>query len=165
MSPVKETVEYITPDRISKFNIGGQIFEVELPGLKYLKEHEDSKLFKDIYKRTLGYPSNYKTIHTTTTYWNASDNQDSIKAYWYDRDPLYFRGILRYLRTGKVTLDQGMSAKLLKEEADYFGILNSKFEEACRKKSWEMEMLELKLQVNLLLKKVQNLEGHMRKEE
>ena len=35
--------------RFPKFNIGGQIFEVDLVGLKFLKDHPDSRLYKDLY--------------------------------------------------------------------------------------------------------------------
>ena len=43
-------------------------------------------------------------------------------AYWYDRNPLYFHVILRYLRTGKVELDLGLTPQLFQDEAEFYGL-------------------------------------------
>ncbi|XP_050030024.2 BTB/POZ domain-containing protein KCTD9-like [Dermacentor andersoni] len=56
---------------------------------------------------------------------NAADlavKKDAQGAYMFDRDPVYFKPLLNYLRYKKLVLDKGVSAAGVLEEAKYFGI-------------------------------------------
>ncbi|XP_065301669.1 BTB/POZ domain-containing protein KCTD9-like isoform X2 [Dermacentor albipictus] len=56
---------------------------------------------------------------------NAADfavKRDAQGAYMFDRDPVYFKPVLNYLRYKKLVLDRGVSAAGVLEEAKYFGI-------------------------------------------
>ncbi|XP_075557359.1 BTB/POZ domain-containing protein KCTD9-like isoform X2 [Dermacentor variabilis] len=48
--------------------------------------------------------------------------RDTQGAYMFDRDPVYFKPLLNYLRYKKLVLDKGVSAAGVLEEAKYFGI-------------------------------------------
>lgn len=48
--------------------------------------------------------------------------RDAQGAYMFDRDPVYFKPLLNYLRYKKLVLDKGVSAAGVLEEARYFGI-------------------------------------------
>jgi len=43
-------------------------------------------------------------------------------AYFLDRDPIHFRGVLNYLRSGQVILDPGCNVPALMVEASFFGL-------------------------------------------
>ena len=79
------------------------------------------------------------------------------RPHYFDRDPVYFRAILRYLKTGRVILDQGMVADLLKEEADFYGLKDPKFDEMCQKHTTEMDIVEMKMEVAAMEKQLKTL--------
>jgi hypothetical protein len=45
-------------------------------------------------------------------------------SYFIDRDPIYFRPILNYLRTNNVYIDHGVSCSAVLEEAKYFNLIS-----------------------------------------
>ena len=117
---------------IDELNIGGTIFQVNYFNWDYLPEN--SKLFNVIFKRR----QDGKVLLRDKVFGHP---------HYFDRDPVYFRAILRYLKTGRVILDQGMVAELLKEEADFYGLKDPKFEEMCQKHTTEMEIVEMKMEI------------------
>ena len=50
-----------------------------------------------------------------------------------------------------------MSPELLKEEADFYGLTDPKFTELCNKRTLEMEMTEMKMEIQALQKEVADL--------
>ena len=50
-----------------------------------------------------------------------------------------------------------MSPELLKEEADFYGLTDSKFTELCNKRTLEMEMTEMKMEIQALQKEIADL--------
>ena len=62
----EKSEKFQKPPKISKFNIGGQIFDVDLDNLCFLPE--DSRLFTDLYKQPKLKNNNYKTLWTTSFY-------------------------------------------------------------------------------------------------
>ena len=122
-----------------RFSIQGTKFITKNSELLFLTRHSDNKILSAV----LG---NHKEIE-----W------DSFAYIYFDRDPVYFRAILRYLKTGNVILDQGMSPELLKEEADFYGLTDPKFAELCNKRTLEMEMTEMKMEMQALQKEIADL--------
>ena len=50
-----------------------------------------------------------------------------------------------------------MSPELLKEEVDFYRITDSKFTELCNKRTLEMEMTEMKMEIQALQKEIADL--------
>lgn len=50
-----------------------------------------------------------------------------------------------------------MSPELLKEEADFYGLTDPKFAELCNKRTLEMEMTEMKMEIQALQKEIADL--------
>lgn len=50
-----------------------------------------------------------------------------------------------------------MSPELLKKEADFYGLKDPKFAELCNKRTMEMEMTEMKMEIQALQKEIADL--------
>ena len=54
-----------------------------------------------------------------------------------------------------------MSPALLKEEADFYGLKDPKFTELCNKRTLEMEMMEMKMEIQALQKEIADLKQNI----
>ena len=140
------SAKFLNHKDLVRFSIQGTKFITKKSELLFLTQHSDSKILSAILEK-----HNYKEMLC------YSDMQYAYYAIYFDRDPVYFRAILRYLKTGNVILDQGMCPELLKEEADFYGLKDPKFAELCNKRTMEMEMTEMKMEIKALQKEVADL--------
>ena len=56
-----------------------------------------------------------------------------------------------------------MSPELLKEEADFYGLTDPKFAELCNKRTLEMEIMEMKMEIQALQKEMEMENQALRK--
>ena len=145
----KDFVKKYNEDLV-RLNIQGTKFLTKQSELRFLQYHSDSKIMSAIYGKD-------RDIQMHKEMLTECVNDRYYRFIYFDRDPVYFRAILRYLKTGKVILDQGMSPELLKEEADFYGLTDPKFAELCNKRTLEMEMTEMKMEIQALQKEIADL--------
>ena len=139
----KDFVKKYNEDLV-RLNIQGTKFLTKQSELKFLQYHyhSDNKILSAICGK-------HKEMLT------EYDSDRYYRFIYFDRDPVYFRAILRYLKTGNVILDQGMSPELLKEEAEFYGLTDPKFAELCNKWTLEMEIMEMKMEIQALQKEME----------
>ena len=137
------SAKFLNHKDLVRFSIQGTKFITKKSELLFLTQHSDNKILSAILEK-----HNHKEM-----LWRAN----KMPQIYFDRDPVYFRAILRYLKTGKVILDQGMSPELLKEEADFYGLKDPKFAELCNKRPLEIENMEMKMEIKALQKEIADL--------
>ncbi|XP_029645925.1 potassium voltage-gated channel protein Shaw-like [Octopus sinensis] len=89
-------------------NVGGQIFETYR---STLNKHNNTNLSNEMFLQKF-----YRERH---------------KDYFFDRDPVCFRSILEYLRTGQLHLPSNVCGPALKKELDFWGISENLIEGCC----------------------------------
>eukprot|EP01121_Diplochlamys_sp_Union-15-3_P016483 TRINITY_DN560_c0_g1_i3.p1 TRINITY_DN560_c0_g1~~TRINITY_DN560_c0_g1_i3.p1 ORF type:complete len:235 (-),score=42.02 TRINITY_DN560_c0_g1_i3:247-906(-) len=83
-----------------RINVGGTIFSTTKQTLLFDKNSMLAKMFSS----------------------TMSSEKDDTGAYLLDRDPIYFRPVLNFLRTGQLIIDEGVSSEGVFLEAKFFQI-------------------------------------------
>ncbi|GAB1607550.1 potassium voltage-gated channel protein Shaw-like [Argonauta hians] len=89
-------------------NVGGQIFETYR---STLTKHNNTNLSNEMFLQKF--------------------YRERQKDYFFDRDPVCFRSILEYLRTGQLHLPSNVCGPALKRELDFWGISENIIESCC----------------------------------
>lgn len=89
-------------------NVGGELFETYK---STLKKHGGTNLSDELFLRKF--------------------YRESRKDYFFDRDPVCFRSVLEYVRTGQLHLPSNVCGPALKRELDFWGVNESLIQSCC----------------------------------